>query len=111
MIVTGSKSYNQYQTADSPSVECFHRYYNMLLNRTKECNQEWYTEIYYETMKDRDDDILLSGTLRDDGQGSIHRSGTTRRDGSKITEPTDHQWGTQQSHNLAGDVLQQGDCS
>jgi hypothetical protein len=28
--------------------------------------------------------------LRNDGQGSVHRSGTTWWDGSKITEPTDH---------------------
>jgi hypothetical protein len=77
MIVTGSKPYNQYQTADSPSVECFHRYYNMYLNRTKECNQEWYTEIYYETMKDRDDDIFIASGSSNDGKGGIHGGRTS----------------------------------
>ena len=36
------------------------------LNRTKERNQERYTEIHYKTMKNGNDDILLSRTLGDD---------------------------------------------
>jgi hypothetical protein len=74
------------------------------LYRTKERHQKRYTEIHYKAVKDGDDDILLPCTLRNDGQGSVHRSGTTWWDGSKITEPTDHQWGAQQSHDFAGYV-------
>ena len=61
------------------------------LNRAKERNQKRNAEVYHKAVEDGNDDILLPGRLRDDGQGSIHGSGTARRDRSEIAEPPDHE--------------------
>ena len=59
-------------------------------------------------MKDGDNDEALSGALRDDGQGGVHRCGTARRDGSEVAEPSYHQRSTEQGHDFTGNIREQG---
>ena len=83
----------------------------LFLYRTEERHQKRNTEINHETVEEGDDDQILSGGAGDDGQGSVHGSGTTRRDRGEATEPADHEGGTQQGDNFAGYVGEQGHCA
>ena len=37
-----------------------------MLHQAKECDQEWYTEVYYKTVEEGDDDEFLSGSMCND---------------------------------------------
>ena len=78
----------------------------MVLDGTKKRNQKRYTKIYHKPMENGDNDKLLSSVLGDDGEGSVHRGSTPRRNGSKIAKPSYHQWCAQQSHDFTSNIGQ-----
>ena len=81
----------------------------MKLARTEECNQEWHGEIYTEAMEDGHDDETLTRITGNDGEGSVHRGGTTYADRCQSSKILRQQWGTQQGENLSADVGKQSD--
>ena len=56
----------------------FRTLYGIILKGTEERNQKRNAEIHHKAVEEGNDDKVLSGRAGDDGQGSVHGSGSTR---------------------------------
>ena len=81
------------------------------LKATEQRHQKRDAEVHHKSVEDGHHDQFLSCRLSDDRQGGVHRGGASGRDGSQPSEPTHQERCTQQRHQLAGNVGQEGDGS